>query len=139
IFKDLQAHMLTYQTEGPGKCSIVTCEYHIKGFARKYDQTRHADTLQRLDDLSVLSRHRAAERIFNRADVFKRHLTSVHGVEQTPPTSRKNAPISNKLHLGKAAAYTARPCPTRGKRFSNPQEFYEHLDDCVLKLIHIGS
>lgn len=35
VFKDLRAHMLTHQTERPEKCPIVTCEYHVKGFARK--------------------------------------------------------------------------------------------------------
>jgi len=34
-FKDLKAHMLTHQTERPEKCPITTCEYHVKGFARK--------------------------------------------------------------------------------------------------------
>ena len=35
VFKDLKAHVLTHQTERLEKCPIVTCEYHIKGFARK--------------------------------------------------------------------------------------------------------
>ncbi|KFY06080.1 hypothetical protein V492_08157, partial [Pseudogymnoascus sp. VKM F-4246] len=43
-FKDLKAHMLTHQTERPEKCPITTCEYHIKGFARKYDKNRHTLT-----------------------------------------------------------------------------------------------
>jgi hypothetical protein len=34
-FKDLKAHMLTHQTERPEKCPIATCDYHVKGFARK--------------------------------------------------------------------------------------------------------
>jgi hypothetical protein len=34
-FKDLKAHMLTHQLERPEKCPITTCEYHVKGFARK--------------------------------------------------------------------------------------------------------
>ena len=44
VFKDLKAHMLTHQTERPEKCPIVTCDYHIKGFARKYDKNRHTLT-----------------------------------------------------------------------------------------------
>jgi len=35
VFKDLKAHMLTHQEERPEKCPIATCEYHVKGFARK--------------------------------------------------------------------------------------------------------
>ena len=44
LFKDLKAHMLTHQSERPEKCPIVTCEYHQKGFARKYDKQRHTLT-----------------------------------------------------------------------------------------------
>lgn len=44
LFKDLKAHMLTHQSERPEKCPIVTCEYHLKGFARKYDKSRHTLT-----------------------------------------------------------------------------------------------
>jgi hypothetical protein len=42
-----------------------------------------------------------AEKSFNRADVFKRHLTSVHGVEQTPPNCRKRSP--GPVHGGQMA------------------------------------
>jgi hypothetical protein len=41
LFKDLKAHMLTHQNERPHKCSIQTCAYHIKGFAKKHDKNRH--------------------------------------------------------------------------------------------------
>lgn len=44
LFKDLKAHMLTHQSERPEKCPIVTCVYHTKGFARKYDRCRHTLT-----------------------------------------------------------------------------------------------
>lgn len=44
VFKDLKAHMLTHQSERPEKCPITTCEYHHKGFARKYDKNRHTLT-----------------------------------------------------------------------------------------------
>jgi hypothetical protein len=44
VFKDLKAHMLTHQNERPEKCPIGTCEYHVKGFARKYDKNRHTLT-----------------------------------------------------------------------------------------------
>jgi hypothetical protein len=87
IFKDLKAHMLTHQHERPEKCPIQTCDYHIKGFARKYDMNRH--TLTHYKDTMICGfcpgSGSMAEKSFNRADVFKRHLTSVHAVEQTPP------------------------------------------------------
>jgi hypothetical protein len=47
LFKDLKAHMLTHQNERPEKCPIQTCDYHIKGFARKYDKNRHTSLITR--------------------------------------------------------------------------------------------
>lgn len=139
VFKDLKAHMLTHQNERPEKCPIQTCDYHIKGFARKYDKNRH--TLTHYKGTMVCGfcpgSGSAAEKSFNRADVFKRHLTSVHGVEQTPPNSRKKT--SGGVNAGKKlAAYApdaTGKCSTCSATFSNAQDFYEHLDDCVLRIV----
>ena len=78
----------------------------------------------------------ASEKSFNRADVFKRHLTSVHGVEQTPPNSRKKSPASsgNKKTSTQAVDATGK-CSTCSATFRNAQELYEHLDDCVLRVV----
>ncbi|KAF3004197.1 hypothetical protein E8E13_006597 [Curvularia kusanoi] len=118
VFKDLKAHMLTHRSERPEKCPITTCEYNVKGFARKYDKNRH--TLTHYKGTMVCGfcpgSGSAAEKSFNRADVFKRHLTSVHGVEQNPPNSRKKSPNGALI-------------------FPNAQDFYEHLDDCVLRVV----
>ncbi|GME24730.1 Zinc finger C2H2-type/integrase DNA-binding protein [Neofusicoccum parvum] len=134
VFKDLKAHMLTHQSERPEKCPITTCEYHLKGFARKYDKNRH--TLTHYKGTMVCGfcpgSGSAAEKSFNRADVFKRHLTSVHGVEQTPPNSRKKSPTTKKAYTGTSTAGT---CSTCSVTFANAQEFYEHLDDCVLRVV----
>ncbi|KAI9809660.1 MAG: hypothetical protein M1825_000092 [Sarcosagium campestre] len=139
IFKDLKAHMLTHQSERPEKCPIMTCEYHQKGFARKYDKNRH--TLTHYKGTMVCGfcpgSGSSAEKSFNRADVFKRHLTSVHGVEQAPPNSRKkNSPSTstNKKFPGYSAEATGK-CSTCSGKFNNAQEFYEHLDDCVLRVV----
>ncbi|KAH8429952.1 putative C2H2 finger domain protein [Aspergillus melleus] len=138
IFKDLKAHMLTHQSERPEKCPIVTCEYHVKGFARKYDKNRH--TLTHYKGTMVCGfcpgSGSPAEKSFNRADVFKRHLTSVHGVEQTPPNCRKRSPTSsaNKNVTGYCHDATGK-CSTCSATFSNAQDFYEHLDDCVLRVV----
>ncbi|KAL0932992.1 uncharacterized protein CTRU02_211955 [Colletotrichum truncatum] len=137
-FKDLKAHMLTHQNERPEKCPIVTCDYHIKGFARKYDKNRH--TLTHYKGTMVCGfcpgSGSAAEKSFNRADVFKRHLTAVHGVEQTPPNSRKKSTTSNsgKKLAGYPPDATGK-CSTCSQTFSNAQDFYEHLDDCVLRIV----
>ncbi|EKG18310.1 Zinc finger C2H2-type/integrase DNA-binding protein [Macrophomina phaseolina MS6] len=134
VFKDLKAHMLTHQSERPEKCPITSCEYHLKGFARKYDKNRH--TLTHYKGTMVCGfcpgSGSAAEKSFNRADVFKRHLTSVHGVEQTPPNSRKKSPTAKKAYTGTSTAGT---CSTCSVTFANAQEFYEHLDDCVLRVV----
>jgi len=77
----------------------------------------------------------AAEKSFNRADVFKRHLTSVHGVEQTPPNARRKSPsaAAGKRPLG--VLETSGMCSTCGITFLSAQDFYEHLDDCVLRVV----
>ena len=127
--------MLTHQQERPEKCPIPTCEYHIKGFARKYDKNRH--TLTHYKGTMVCGfcpgSGSAAEKSFNRADVFKRHLTSVHGVEQTPPNARRKSPTGTKK--ASSGVEVSGMCSTCGNTFVNAQEFYEHLDDCVLRVV----
>ncbi|KAM3415210.1 hypothetical protein BST61_g8741 [Cercospora zeina] len=135
--KDLKAHMLTHQQERPEKCPIATCEYHIKGFARKYDKNRH--TLTHYKGTMVCGfcpgSGSAAEKSFNRADVFKRHLTSVHGVEQTPPNARRKSPTSSRKKSSASSRDVSGMCSTCSNTFANAQDFYEHLDDCVLRVV----
>ncbi|EFQ28731.1 zinc finger protein [Colletotrichum graminicola M1.001] len=132
VFKDLAAHMLTHQEERPEKCPIETCEYHTKGFARKYDKNRHALTHYKGTMICPFCPGvgTAYEKAFNRADVFKRHLTSVHNVEQTPPNSRKLIISGSGNVRGDGAK-----CSICQSYFGTAQEFYEHLDDCVLNVI----
>lgn len=140
VYKDLKAHMLTHQTERPEKCPIATCEYHVKGFARKYDKNRH--TLTHYKGTMVCGfcpgSGSAAEKSFNRADVFKRHLTAVHGVEQTAPNSRKKGSNGSSNGANKLTGYApdaTGKCSTCTQTFNNAQDFYEHLDDCVLRIV----
>lgn len=118
------------------KCPIPTCEYYTKGFARKYDKNRH--TLTHYKGTMVCGfcpgSGSAAEKSFNRADVFKRHLTSVHNVEQTPPNARRKSPAGNK-RTGYGVRDVSGMCSTCGVTFANAQDFYEHLDDCVLRVV----
>lgn len=141
VYKDLKAHMLTHQNERPEKCPVQTCEYHIKGFARKYDKNRH--TLTHYKDSMVCGfcpiSSSATERSFNRADVFKRHLTKVHAVEQTTLNSRrKGTPQSNELmkRLSGCTPNVTGQCSTCNLTFTSAQDFYEHLDDCVLQVVY---
>lgn len=130
VFKDLAAHMLTHQEERPEKCPIESCEYHTKGFARKYDKNRHALTHYRGTMACPFCPGAGTpfEKAFNRADVFKRHLTSSHNVEQTPPNTRK-------VPASEMASSTGALCSICQHRFAAAQEFYEHLDECVLSTI----
>ena len=131
--------MLTHQLERPEKCPIATCDYHIKGFARKYDKNRH--TLTHYKGTMVCGfcpgSGSAAEKSFNRADVFKRHLMSVHYVEQVPPNARRRPSGSSSSipTVGGAALNSPGKCSTCSAMFKNAQDFYEHLDDCVLRLV----
>lgn len=82
----------------------------------------------------------ASEKSFNRADVFKRHLTSVHGVEQTAPNSRrKPSPGCGIKNTTDGVGETAGACSTCNIVFANAQDFYEHLDDCVLRVVQQGD
>lgn len=137
-FRDFKAHMLTHQDERPEKCPIVGCKYNRKGFARKYDCQRH--TLTHYKGTMVCGfcpgSGSAAEKSFNRADVFKRHLTSVHNVEQNPPNTRKKGVPVNMGESGEDGMLsTIGKCSTCGLHFANAQNFYEHLDDCVLQKV----
>ncbi|PUU74883.1 hypothetical protein B9Z19DRAFT_1103236 [Tuber borchii] len=137
-FRDLKAHQLTHQLERPVKCPIATCEYSKKGFARKYDCQRH--TLTHYKGTMVCGfcpgSGSAAEKSFNRADVFKRHLMSVHNVEQTPPNSRKRPPTkASPAEDRYAGAYVTGKCSTCSITFATAQQFYEHLDECVLSKV----
>ncbi|CCC06246.1 unnamed protein product [Sordaria macrospora k-hell] len=82
------------------------------------------------DDMPFAWAGTAYEKAFNRADVFKRHLTAVHNVEQTPPNSRKLILTTG----GRSGGVGAR-CSICQSQFATAQEFYEHLDDCVLNVI----
>ncbi|KAL1899373.1 hypothetical protein Cpir12675_001409 [Ceratocystis pirilliformis] len=142
VFKDITSHMLTHQEQRPEKCPIESCEYHTKGFARKYDKNRHALTHYKGTMICPFCPGAGTgfEKAFNRADVFKRHLTSIHHVEQAPPNSRR--PISGgsrPLSNNHSTVNTEAQCSICHGRFTTAQEFYEHLDECVLNEIVPGS
>ncbi|EPE04680.1 zinc finger protein [Ophiostoma piceae UAMH 11346] len=128
--------------ERPEKCPIDTCEYHVKGFARKYDKNRHALTHYKGTMVCPFC-HGAGttyEKAFNRADVFKRHLTAVHNVEQTPPNSKKGSANIGGHRVtavaeGEEGGRGSATCSICRSLFLTAQEFYEHLDDCVLNVI----
>ncbi|KOS21146.1 Zinc finger protein RME1 [Escovopsis weberi] len=129
--------MLTHQEERPEKCPIETCEYHTKGFARKYDKNRHALTHYRGTMICPFcpGANTPYAKAFNRADVFKRHLAATHQIEQTPLHSRTASSGGRLITLSTATAGPGAMCSICGGRFGAPQDFYEHLDDCVLSVL----
>lgn len=132
-FEDLKAHLLTHRTERPEKCPIPTCEYHEKGFTRRYDRDRHALTHYKGAMLCGFcpGSDSTTTKIFNRVDVFKRHLSSVHGAEHVPPNSRKKSSVIVQSSHNNSAG----TCSVCSVTFANPQELYDHLGDCVLRVI----
>jgi hypothetical protein len=79
--------------ERPEKCPVLSCEYHHRGFVREYDKRRH--TLTHFRGTLVCAFCPASgsitEKTFERADSFKRHLVSVHNVEQIPPNGQSQS------------------------------------------------
>lgn len=131
-FKDLKAHVATHQNERPEKCPLPECEYHTKGFARKHDQKRHILThFKGLIGCDFCS----GQRLYNRVDLFKRHLTSQHGVEQIPPNARRKSPATSKVSTTSKVTVALGKCSICSLAFDNAQDLYEHLDDCVLHVI----
>jgi hypothetical protein len=62
---------------------------------------------------------------FNRSDVFKSHLTSVHGVKPARSRDHKKKP-GILVQSGK--------CSTCVATFNNAVDFYEHLDGCLRRV-----
>lgn len=137
MFKDLRAHLFTHGPVRPEKCPLDSCAYHKKGFARKYDRNRHTLTHYKgtmicgfCDDAGT-----HMEKSFNRADVFKRHLISQHKVEAAAPNSRRKPDVLSSKRTSTYEGKTPEPCSTCAEMFADPQIFYEHLDECVLKVV----
>ncbi|CAI7573038.1 unnamed protein product [Penicillium discolor] len=142
VFTDLRAHAMTHnETERPEKCPIVTCDYHAKGFARRYDRNRHLLTHYK----GVMVCHfcpgagTPKEKSFTRADVFKRHLVTVHGVKQLQPNQLDQSPTSSiKTDMDHTGNSTAN-CSICNEPFEDPQDFYKHIDNCVMLKVMQGS
>lgn len=147
VLRDLAAHMLTHQAERPEKCPVASCAYNTKGFARKYDRNRHSLTHYHgritcpFCGLDPTGKH-----VFSRADVFKRHLASVHHIDQSSfsyTSTASGSPGSGTASASRAVyvaasapAYSAASvCSICVRSFITPHDYYEHLDECVLKTL----
>ncbi|KAK5682954.1 hypothetical protein LTS10_004482 [Elasticomyces elasticus] len=135
VTKDLgshiDTHLLACEDERPEKCPLPSCEYHTIGFVREADRIRHTLTHYKGELVCGFCPDGGAstERTFKRADVFKQHLMAEHIAWQAQPGSKRRSP-------NVYGPMSARPCSTCGVGpFPNPQSFYEHLDDCVLRYV----
>lgn len=136
--KDLKAHMITHQMERLEKCPFITCRYHTKGFAHSYDKNRHLFIHHR--GLMICGfcpgSGSGTEMSFDHLDAFEEHLLAVHGVEKTSVGGRPakgSAPMAPKT-LAYAPDATG-TCSICGRFFTNAQVFYEHLDDCMARIV----
>jgi hypothetical protein len=123
----------------PAKCPVLSCEYHGRGFAREYDKQRHILTHFKgtvVCPFCPLSGS-IGERSFDRIDIFKRHLSSVHNVEQLPLSSLIRGQLfdgSAREPLNQRGEATG-DCSVCKATFANPQHLYEHLDACVIRVV----
>jgi hypothetical protein len=132
-FKDLKAHMLSHQEERPEKCPVTTCEYHVRGFARKYDKNRH--TINHYKGIMICgfcpTFGSTVQESFNRVESFKAHLNHAHGVESRLLKSQSKT-SKNRFEAADSKLTT---CDTCSIVFSDIQVFYDHIDDCVLNAV----
>ncbi|KAI9837739.1 MAG: hypothetical protein M1819_006673 [Sarea resinae] len=120
----------------PEKCPVPTCPFHEKGFARKSDKNRHTLTHYKGTMFCGFCHGTGFSKAesFTQVDVFKRHLTSIHGVEQSTLNSPKGS-----LGSEQKGSFSVHPLDAIGKcsiclaNFDNAQDLYEHLDDCIFQ------
>jgi hypothetical protein len=111
-------------------CPVITCEHHIKGFARESDRNQHTLTHFRGDLLCGFCL--GLGKSFENIDTLKRHLFSAHRIVQTPPSggqksARPTAAMPSLENYG--------TCSVCSGTFTSAQVFYEHLDDCIMQKV----
>lgn len=128
VFRDLKAHMLTHQAERSEKCPIASCEYHQKGFARKYDKNRHLLThfKGRIICPFCPGFGTSSENVLSRLHIFSRHLITMHRVKRVSG-ERRPTQQADKSEMKDVTC----PSSTCDKKFHSAQEVFEHLDECI--------
>ncbi|RSL80130.1 hypothetical protein CDV31_017148 [Fusarium ambrosium] len=131
--KDLTSHLLTHRCRRPFKCPVRWCQYATKGFARKYDKTRHAlahwkaATRCKFCPESVLG----SDVNFFGLNELKSHLKNAHAAEATDTSSLR---VPRNCDYGGSIT-----CSACRQTFVHVQTFYSHLDDCVLEALQRDS
>ncbi|RDW79285.1 uncharacterized protein DSM5745_06137 [Aspergillus mulundensis] len=123
-FDGSEVDMVSYGSERPEQCPIVTCNYHARGFARKYDKRRHLLTHYGGSMMCGFCPDSVPDvsKSFDRADVFKRHLVAKHGAFQ-------EVSVVSQHHTAVVS------CSNCSDDFITVQEFYKHLDECTIRAI----
>ena len=135
-FKDidrLKEHMLVCHKERPEKCPVVRCEYYRKGFARKCDKDRHVLThFNKTIICNFCTLHLdGSVPAFNRVDLFKRHLSAIHGVGK--------GRVSSELESESEISSEVAQCSICAVPFVGPQALYDHLQECIHDVLSKNS
>ncbi|KAN0067237.1 hypothetical protein V8E54_014692, partial [Elaphomyces granulatus] len=134
--------MLSHHPERTHKCPIVACEYHMKGFRRKHNKIKHTLTHYRGKIVCGFcpGSGSADEESFLLPSLFKKHLVLVHGVNSTASKCRSigRAPMHDEKPASDEMRATGK-CSSCSATFTNVQRFYDHLDNCLLRVIQQGE
>jgi len=137
----------THDSDRPYKCPIKSCEYHLRGFARPNDRVRHTNTHLKgtliCGFCSVAGT--STVKMFNRQDVFLRHLISVHGAKHVSPEKQRELYSTGMIEVRKPLAEIEEPrksladkpvatCNLCSEPF-DAQGFYDHLPGCAYRQI----
>ncbi|KAL7820892.1 hypothetical protein V8C26DRAFT_345514 [Trichoderma gracile] len=128
---DLKAHMITHQEERPEKCPFTTCRFHTRGFAQSRDKDRHLVThYEGITFCGFCSGSGSgAQRSFHRIEAFKAHLRNVHGARGF--RGRKALAQKDFPNVPDATGI----CDICNESFTCVHDFFEHLDNCVLRIV----
>ncbi|KAL7804648.1 hypothetical protein V8C44DRAFT_342887 [Trichoderma aethiopicum] len=142
---DPWAHSRTHLL-GLEKCPFTTCLYHTTlGFDGRHARNRHLFTHHNGIMLCGFcpGSSPGLENTFDHLDAFKKHLSAVHGVEQTPPDGRRAVGFGYMAPETLAHGPDATGiCSICNMFFTDVQNFYWHLDSCVtctIRLTHLGA
>ena len=125
----LEKHILDHHGGRPERCPMLDCEHHQRGFARKYNRNCHF--LTHFDKTITCNfchpQPDGTVQTFSQADVFKRHLSTIHGVVECTNPSKSDSKLGSSNKGAK--------CSICAMTFVRPQALYDHLDDCIYDVL----
>ena len=125
----LEKHILDHHGGRPERCPMRDCEHHRRGFAREYNRNCHF--LTHFDKMTTCNfchpQPDGTVQTFSQADVFKGHLSTIHGVVECRIPSEPDSK-SGSSSGGAKCSICAIP-------FVTPQALYDHLDGCIYDVL----